>query len=69
MSTLGITEGLDVLDVGCGDGTTAVPEAQLGANVLGVDISSPLVDAGNARAEALGLSNLKFQEGDASDLT
>jgi SAM-dependent methyltransferase len=51
-----------------GDGTTAVPEAQLGADVLGVDIASNLVTAGNARAEALGLSNLRFQEGDASNL-
>jgi SAM-dependent methyltransferase len=67
-ATLGITEGMRVLDVGCGDGTTAVPEAQLGADVLGVDISRPLVAAGNARVEALGLSNIRFQEGDASDL-
>ena len=65
---LGITEGMKVLDLGCGDGTTAVPEAKLGADVLGVDISSPLVAAGNARAEAEGLTNLKFQEGDATDL-
>jgi ubiquinone/menaquinone biosynthesis C-methylase UbiE len=65
---LGITDGLAVLDLGCGDGTTAVPEAQLGADVLGVDIASKLVAAGNARAEALGLTNLRFQEGDASDL-
>jgi SAM-dependent methyltransferase len=65
---LGITEGTKVLDLGCGDGTTAVPEAKLGAEVLGVDISSPLVAAGNARAEAEGLTNLKFQEGDAMDL-
>src|SRR5215208_5066601 len=65
---LGIPEGLQVLDLGCGDGTTAVPAAQLGANVLGVDIASNLVAAGNARAEALGLGNLNFQEGDASDL-
>jgi len=68
VATLGITPGLDVLDVGCGDGTTAVPEAQLGANVLGVDIASNLVAAGNERAQALGLTNLRFQEGDASDL-
>ena len=54
---LGITEGLKVLDLGCGDGTTAVPEAQLGADVLGVDIASNLVAAGNARAQALGLTN------------
>jgi SAM-dependent methyltransferase len=65
---LGITDGLQVLDLGCGDGTTAVPEAQLGADVLGVDIASNLVEAGNARAEELGLSNLRFQEGDATDL-
>ncbi len=65
---LGIAEGLQVLDLGCGDGTTAVPAAQLGADVLGVDIASNLVAAGNARAEALGLSNLEFQEGDASNL-
>src|SRR6476659_3037189 len=68
VTTLGITDGLDVLDVGCGDGTTAVPAATLGANVLGVDIASNLVDAGNARAQSLGLINCRFQEGDASDL-
>ena len=67
--SLGITPGLDVLDLGCGDGTTAVPEAQLGANVLGVDIARNLVAAGNARAESLGLSNLRFQQGDATNLT
>ena len=55
--SLGITDGLQVLDLGCGDGTTAVPAAQLGADVLGVDIASNLVAAGNARAEALGLTN------------
>src|SRR6478736_1932520 len=66
---LGVTNGLDVLDLGCGDGTTAVPAAQLGANVLGVDIASNLVDAGNARAHSLGLTNCRFQEGDASDLS
>jgi SAM-dependent methyltransferase len=65
---LGITPGMQVLDVGCGDGTTAVPAAQLGANVLGVDIASNLVAAGNQRARQLGLDNLSFQEGDASDL-
>lgn len=68
VAKLGITEGLDVLDLGCGDGTTAIPEAQLGANVLGVDIASNLVAAGNERAQSLGLDNCRFQEGDASNL-
>jgi SAM-dependent methyltransferase len=68
VAKLGISEGLKVLDLGCGDGTTAIPEAQLGAEVVGVDIAGNLVAAGNARAEALGLTNVTFQEGDASDL-
>jgi SAM-dependent methyltransferase len=68
VGTLGITNGLKVLDLGSGDGTTAVPAAKLGADVLGVDIASNLVEAGNARAHSLGLTNLRFQEGDASDL-
>ena len=69
VDSLGITEGMDVLDLGCGDGTTAVPAAQRGANVLGVDIAENLVAAGNARAQRLGLGNLRFQQGDASDLS
>ncbi len=65
---LGITKGLKVLDLGCGDGTTALPEARLGADVLGVDIARNLVDAGNKRAKEQGLTNCTFQEGDASNL-
>ena len=68
VASLGVTPGMDVLDLGCGDGTTAVPAAQLGANVLGVYIASNLVEAGNERARELGLDNLTFQEGDATDL-
>jgi len=68
VESIGVTEGMEVLDVGSGDGTTAVPSAQRGATVLGVDISEPLVAAGNARAEQHGLTNLRFQEGDASQL-
>jgi ubiquinone/menaquinone biosynthesis C-methylase UbiE len=65
---LGVTKGLKVLDLGCGDGTTALPEARLGADVLGVDIAKNLVEAGNERAKREGLANCRFQEGDASNL-
>jgi SAM-dependent methyltransferase len=58
-----------MLDLGCGDGTTAVPAARLGADVLGVDIAANLVAAGNARAAAEGLDNLRFEQGDATDLS
>ena len=65
---LGIKAGQQVLDLGCGDGTTAIPAARLGAQVLGVDIASNLVAAGNRRAQEAGLKNCRFQEGDATDL-
>ncbi|CAG5067571.1 hypothetical protein DYBT9623_00292 [Dyadobacter sp. CECT 9623] len=68
VAKLGITPGLNVLDLGCGDGTTALPAARLGANVQGVDIASNLVAAGNARVQAEGLTNITFREGDAIDL-
>jgi ubiquinone/menaquinone biosynthesis C-methylase UbiE len=68
VKSLGVTTPLRVLDLGCGDGTTAVPLALLGAEVVGIDIAKNLVDAGNKRAAEAGLTRLKFQEGDACNL-
>src|SRR3954468_21267948 len=69
VGAIGVTKGMKVLDLGCGDGTTALPSARRGADVLGVDISSRLVEAGIRRAQAEGLTNVRFQEGDASNLS
>jgi SAM-dependent methyltransferase len=66
---IGVHAGLHVLDLGCGDGTTAIPAARAGATVRGVDIASNLVAAGNARVAQLGLNNCTFEEGDASNLS
>lgn len=68
VAQLRIAPGQRVLDLGCGDGTTAVPAARLGAEVIGVDIAANLVAAGNERAASLGLKNLRFEQGDACDL-
>jgi SAM-dependent methyltransferase len=68
VASLDITPGSKVLDLGCGDGTTALPAARRGADVLGVDIARNLVDAGNMRAQAAGLTNIRFQHGDATNL-
>ncbi|WP_324809261.1 methyltransferase domain-containing protein [Sphingomonas sp. LY29] len=65
---IGVTPGEKVLDLGCGDGTTAIPAAERGADVTGIDIAANLVEAGRRRAEAAGLVNIRFEEGDASDL-
>lgn len=68
VAKLGVTRDLTILDLGCGDGTTAIPAAKLGANVSGVDIATNLVEAGNKRVKAEGLTNITFREGDATDL-
>src|SRR5438132_12427047 len=68
VKSLGITTPLRALDLGCGEGTTAVPMARLGAEVVGIDIARNLVEAGNKRAAEAGLSRLTFQEGDACNL-
>src|SRR6516164_11743722 len=68
VESLGVKPPLRALDLGCGDGTTAVPLARLGADVVGIDIARNLVEAGNRRAAEAGLSRLKFQEGDACNL-
>src|SRR5215813_4541996 len=69
VESLGITPPLRALDLGCGDGTTALPLARLGADVVGIDIARNLVETGNRRAEQAGLARLRFQEGDACNLT
>ncbi len=68
VKSIGINPPLRVMDLGCGDGTTALPLARLGAEVVGIDIAANLVEAGNRRAAEAGLNNLKFMEGDACNL-
>ena len=68
VKSIGITPPLRALDLGCGDGTTAMPLAFLGAEVTGIDIARNLVEAGNRRAAEAGLDRLKFHEGDACNL-
>ena len=68
VAKLGVREGLKVLDLGAGDGTTALPEARLGADVLAVDIARNLVEAGRRRAQEHGLTNLRYEQGDATNL-
>lgn len=68
VASLGVGPGMEMLDLGCGDGTTALPAAVRGAKVLGVDIAANLVAAGNDRARAARLDNLRFEQGDASRL-
>ena len=69
VASMGITPGMKILDLGCGDGTTAIPAARLGADVTGVDIARNLVEAGNRRAQDEAIPNCVFREGNATDLS
>jgi ubiquinone/menaquinone biosynthesis C-methylase UbiE len=64
---LGIPPGARVLDVACGTGNTAIPAARAGAEVIGVDIATNLVEQARKRAAKEGV-NVKFDEGDAENL-
>jgi len=68
VKNIGVHKDLRVLDLGCGDGTTALPAARLGAEVVGVDIADNLLEAANKRALEENLVNCRFQQGDASNL-
>jgi ubiquinone/menaquinone biosynthesis C-methylase UbiE len=68
VKSIGIQPPAKVLDLGCGDGTTAVPLARTGAEVTGVDIARNLVEAGRRRAKEANLARLEFREGDAGNL-
>lgn len=69
VASLSIRAEDTVLDLGCGDGTTAIPAARYAEQVVGVDIAENLVAAGTRRAEQHGLTNVTFQQGDACDLS
>ena len=67
VDNVGITEGMDVLDVACGTGNTAIPAAKKGANVIGVDIAPNLIEQAKARGATEGVK-VEFREGDAEAL-
>jgi SAM-dependent methyltransferase len=67
LARAGIAAGEDVLDIGCGCGTTTLDAARASGTgrVLGVDLSSPMLEVARVRAEAAGLTNARFQQADA----
>jgi 2-polyprenyl-3-methyl-5-hydroxy-6-metoxy-1,4-benzoquinol methylase len=67
VNRLGITEGMTLLDVACGNGNTAIPAARLGARVTGVDIAPYLIELAIERAVRKGVS-ADFDIGDVEAL-
>ena len=67
----GITQGMRVLDVGCGSGDVAFLTANLvgfEGEVVGVDRERKAVDWASARAHSQGMTNVKFVEGDPAEM-
>ncbi len=61
--------GQRVLDLCCGDGHFTVPLAQLSnAEVIAVDLDPAMLDAARRLAAEVGVSNIRFIEGDAMKL-
>lgn len=52
---LAVAVGGPVLEIACGTGIVAIPVAQRGLSVTGVDLARPMLDHGRAKAATLGL--------------
>ena len=67
LAAAALRPGGTVLDVGCGCGGTTLAAARLVApgQAVGLDLSGPMLAQARAGAEAAGLANAVFQQGDA----
>jgi len=64
---VGVAAGQDLLDVATGSGNLAIPAAQRGARVVGLDLVPELLEVARARAAAAG-AEVELVEGDAENL-
>lgn len=55
----------DVLDIGCGTGKSSRDAARRARSVLGVDLSSRMLEEAARRSRAEGLANVRFVQADA----
>jgi putative AdoMet-dependent methyltransferase len=60
VTRLGITAKHTVIDLGAGTGNFAIQAALTGAAVHAVDISKPMLTAAEAKAQTVGITNIKF---------
>ena len=67
----GLREGMKVLDIGSGAGDVALTAAELvgpTGKVVGIDMNAEILETAKTRSEELGLSNVEFIAGNASDV-
>ncbi|MFT4923461.1 MAG: ubiquinone/menaquinone biosynthesis C-methylase UbiE [Haloarculaceae archaeon] len=69
LEALGPVEDRDILEIACGTGRFTVMLAERGANVVGLDISEPMLQQGREKAREADLSDrVELMRGDASRL-
>ncbi|MDG5775767.1 methyltransferase domain-containing protein [Haloarculaceae archaeon H-GB2-1] len=62
-------EEKNVLEIACGTGRFTVMLAERGADIVGLDISGPMLQQGRQKAQATGVDDhLEFMRGDAARL-
>jgi 2-polyprenyl-3-methyl-5-hydroxy-6-metoxy-1,4-benzoquinol methylase len=64
----GVDADDQVLDVACGTGIVAVTAARRGAQVTGLDITPAMLEDARANADLAGVEDVRWREGDATDL-
>lgn len=65
---VGITAGMEVVDLCCGDGWFTLPIAKVARHVTAIDIDAAMLEAASGRLAQHGLANCDFGEGDAYDI-
>ncbi len=69
LDAIGPVDGKSVLEVACGTGRFTVMLADRGADVVGLDISGPMLQQGREKARSAGLTgSVEFMRGDAARL-
>lgn len=56
-----LSPDMDVLEIGCGTGSTAIAHAPHVRHVRGVDVSPRMVEIATAKARAAGVANVSFE--------
>jgi 2-polyprenyl-3-methyl-5-hydroxy-6-metoxy-1,4-benzoquinol methylase len=62
------TPEMEILEFGCGTGTTAIHHAPHVNHILATDVSANMLEIARGKAEAAGLSNLSFKRATLDDL-
>ena len=59
---------MDVLEIGCGTGSTAIAHAPHVRHILATDLSSRMIEIARGKADAAGINNITFRQASVDEL-